>query len=84
MNKKPTINPNLDITNTSIVLDENNNPIILIEAMVLRKASKFLTGTDVDSLIPIPVLCDIKTNKICLDMLPKEIRNDYKDIGFNI
>jgi hypothetical protein len=52
--------------------------------MVLRKASKFLTGTDVDSLIPIPVLCDIKTNKICLDMLPKEIRNDYKDIGFNI
>jgi hypothetical protein len=84
MNKKPTINPNLDITNTSMVLDENNNPIILIEAMVLRKASKFLTGTDVDSLIPIPVLCDIKTNKICLDMLPKEIRNDYKDIGFNI
>jgi hypothetical protein len=84
MNKKPTINPNLDITNTSMILDENNNPIILIEAMVLRKASKFLTGTDVDSLIPIPVLCDIKTNKICLDMLPKEIRNDYKDIGFNI
>jgi CDP-glucose 4,6-dehydratase len=26
MNKKPTINPNLDITNTSMVLDENNNP----------------------------------------------------------
>jgi hypothetical protein len=33
--------------------------------------------------VPIPVFYDIKTNKIALDMLPPEIRDEFKEVGFS-
>jgi hypothetical protein len=75
---------NIDIKSTTAVLSSNGKPLLLAEGTVLRKGSKFLLGTDTDPLIPIPVLYDIETNKILLDMIPKEIREEYKDIGFSL
>lgn len=75
---------NIDIKSTTPILSSNGKPLLLAEGTVLRKGSKFLLGTDTDPLIPIPVLYDIETNKILLDMIPKEIREEYKDIGFSL
>jgi hypothetical protein len=81
---KTQMNLNIDIKNTTSVINENGKPILLAEGMVLRKGSRFLLGTDTDPLIPIPVMYDISNNLILLDMIPKEIRNEYKDIGFSL
>jgi hypothetical protein len=74
---------NVPLEKTVTITNEAGEPIILAEAMVLRKANKFLVGTAQDALIPIPVFYDIKTNKIALDMLPPEIRDEFKEVGFS-
>ena len=74
----------MDITQSTPILSEDGKPILLDEGAVLRKMSKFLAGTAEDALIPIPVMYNVSTNKILLDMIPKEIRDDYKDIGFTL
>tara|TARA_R110000868_G_scaffold31835_1_gene116402 strand:+ start:223 stop:480 length:258 start_codon:yes stop_codon:yes gene_type:complete len=74
----------IDITQSTPILSEDGKPILLAEGAVLRKMSKFLAGTAEDALIPIPVMYNVSTNKILLDMIPKEIRDDYKDIGFTL
>jgi hypothetical protein len=74
---------NIDLKATQVVKSPSGNSVFA-EGTVLRKGSKFLLGTDTDPLIPIPVLYDIETNKILLDMIPKEIREEYKDIGFSL
>jgi len=74
---------NVPLEKTVTITNEEGEPIILAEAMVLRKANKFLVGTTQDALIPIPIFYDIKTNKIALDMLPPEIRDEFKEVGFS-
>ena len=63
-------------TTTPIDLDGN---IVFSEGVILRKASKFLAGTAEDAIIPIPCFYCVKTGKILVDLLPKEIREEYKD-----
>jgi len=74
---------NVDIKQTTPV-KVNGKILILNEGTILRKGSRFLLGTDSDPLIPIPIYFDIETNKILLDLLPKEIRDEYKEIGFSL
>ena len=50
------------------------------QGALLRKVSKFVTGTDSDAIMPIPVFYDPKTNKILEDSMPKELREEYKDV----
>ncbi|MEK6884762.1 MAG: hypothetical protein AABY22_34340 [Nanoarchaeota archaeon] len=76
--------PKIDITKTTSVNDENGNPILLAEGAILRKGNKFILATDTDPLIPIPVMYDVNTKKICLDMIPKELRQEYENFGFYI
>ncbi len=52
------------------------------QAVVIRKVSKFVTGTDEDMLMPIPVFYDLESKKILKDSIPPEIRDEYKDISF--
>ena len=51
------------------------------QAFVMRKVSKFVTGGTEDALLPIPVFYDMETKKIVLDSIPKELRDEYKDIS---
>lgn len=76
--------PKIDITKTTSVNDADGNPVLLTEGAILRKGNKFLLGTEADPLIPVPIMYDVKTNKICLDMIPKEIRAEYEKFGFYI
>lgn len=80
MNKNNQQQPqlNIDIKQTSPVMSEDGNHIFQ-EALILRKASKFLVGTSDDAVIPIPVFIDIKTGKIVTELLPKELREEYEE-----
>ena len=73
---------NVDIKQTTPIKDINGKILILNEGTILRKGNRFLLGTDSDPLIPIPIYYDVETNRILLDLLPKEIRDDYEDVGF--
>lgn len=84
MEKAKPIQMNVDIKQTTPVKDINGKVLILNEGTILRKGSRFLLGTDSDPLIPIPIYYNIENNKILLDLIPKEIRDDYEDIGFYI
>ena len=69
---------NVDIKQTTPVESVDGNQVFQ-EAVVLRKASKFLVGTSEDAVIPIPVFIDVKTGKILTELLPREIREEYEE-----
>ena len=69
---------NVDINQTTPIKSEEGNQVFQ-EAVILRKASKFLVGTSEDAIIPIPVFIDVKTNKIVIELLPKELREEYEE-----
>ena len=73
-------NPQLqvDLKNTIAFEDDNGNKIFQ-QGFLLRKVSKFITGTDEDALLPIPVFYDPKTNKILKGSVPADLRDELKD-----
>ena len=79
MNNQQQQGLNIDFKNTTII-EGFNGGLLFGQAFVLRKVSKFVAGTSEDAMLPIPVFYDLETNKIIADSLPKEIREDYKDI----
>ena len=78
MNKNQQMQMNIDINQTQPISSEEGNQVFQ-EAVILRKASKFLVGTSEDAIIPIPVFIDVKTGKILTALLPKEIREEYEE-----
>jgi hypothetical protein len=69
---------NINLKNTEIVKSEEGN-VVFAEGLILRKASKFMTGTSEDAIIPIPVFYDVVSGKILKDTLPKELQDEYND-----
>jgi hypothetical protein len=78
--EKPQLN--IDFTNTTSVEGFDGGKLFG-QAVIIRKVSKFVVGTDEDMLVPIPVFYDLDSKKILPDSLPKEIRDEYKDISLN-
>jgi hypothetical protein len=74
---------NIDFKNTTSVEGFNGGKLFG-QAVVIRKVSKFLVGADEDMLIPIPVFYDLDSKKILPDSLPKELRDEYKDIALDV
>ena len=74
--------PNIDLKNTTSIETEGGGRIWQ-QGALLRKVSKFVTGTDSDAVMPIPVFYDPETGKILEDSLPKELREEYKDVLIN-
>ena len=75
----PNQKMNIDFKNTTMI-EGFDGGHLFGQAFVLRKVSKFVAGTDEDARMALPVFYDIETKKIIVDSLPKEIREDYKDI----
>ena len=71
--------PNIDLKNTSPIETEGGKKIWQ-QGAILRKVSKFVTGTDSDAIMPIPVFFDPETDKILEDSMPEELREEYKDV----
>ena len=78
MKQEQQMQLNIDISQTMPIESEDGNQVFQ-EAVILRKASKFLVGTTEDAIIPITVFIDIKTNKILTELLPKELREEYEE-----
>ena len=75
MQQQPQVN--LDLTKTTPV-DLPSGGKIWQSGVILRRVSKFVTGTSEDGLIPIPIFYDPETNEILEDTVPKEISEEYK------
>ena len=67
---------NLDLSKTTAI-DTPSGGKIWQQGMIVRKVSKFVTGTAEDAIVPIPVFYDPETGKILEDTLPKELREEY-------
>jgi hypothetical protein len=80
MNKteKP-LNVNIDIKSSQPITSPEGNHIFA-EGVILRKVSKFVAGTAEDAIIPIPVMYDVKTGNVLIELLPKELRDEYANI----
>ena len=70
--------PPIDLKNTSAVVNSKGGSVFL-QGVVLRTVSKFITGTDEDALLPIPVFYDAVTGKILLSSVPKDLRKELKE-----
>jgi len=77
MNKQqPSLN--IDIKNTTSVTSPEGNKVFS-EGVILRRVSRFVTGTSEDGIIPVPVFYDVVTGKVLLEMLPKELRDEFSN-----
>tara|TARA_Y100000004_G_C8786088_1_gene357143 strand:- start:452 stop:706 length:255 start_codon:yes stop_codon:yes gene_type:complete len=81
MNKQPQPGPaqlNVDLKTTEGMKNSEGGSIFK-SAVILRKVSKFVAGTDADAIMPIPVFYDPTNNKILGEGLPPELRDELKD-----
>lgn len=76
MNEKPKLN--IDLAITKPILSEDNNAVFS-EGVILREVSKFVTGTQENGVLPVPVFYDVKTGKVVISMLPKELRAEFEE-----
>ena len=51
---------------------------VFAEGVILKKISKFVAGTDEDAIVPIPVFYDIQSGDILIELLPKELREEFE------
>ena len=68
------MNLNIDLKNTESV--EHKNGKVWAQGFIIRKISKFVTGTAEDAYMPIPVFYDPATGEVLQATLPKELRDD--------
>ena len=80
MNKtEKQLNVNIDIKSSQPITSPEGNHIFA-EGVILRKISKFVAGTSEDAIVPIPVMYDVKTGNVLVELLPKELRDEYANI----
>jgi hypothetical protein len=78
MQDQQQMNLNIDLKASKGIEAEDGN-VIFQQGMILRSISKFITGSDEDSILPIPVFYDPISQKILEGTIPKELREEYKD-----
>ena len=78
MNNKPQMNVNIDIKNTKAITSPEGNQVFA-EGVILRKVSRFISGTSEDGVIPVPCFYDVATGKVLTELLPKELRAEFGD-----
>jgi hypothetical protein len=64
--------PNIDITKTAPVLTQEGGRIWQ-QGFMLRKVSRFITGSEEDQVVPIPVFYDPSTGEICKEGMPQQM-----------
>jgi hypothetical protein len=70
--------PQIDLKNTQAVKTSEGTSVFL-QGVILRKVSKFVTGTQEDAMMPIPVFYEASTGKILTDSVPKDLREELAD-----
>ena len=77
-NKQQQLDINIDIKNTQPVVSEDGNQVFA-EGVILRKVSRFVTGTQEDGIIPVPCFYNVKTGKVLVELLPKDLKEMFQD-----
>ena len=72
------MNLNIDLK-ASKPIETGEGNVIFQQGMILRSISKFITGSDEDSILPIPIFYDPQSGKILEGTIPKELREEYED-----
>ena len=81
MENEQQAQPQIDLTTTTAVNTGKGHPLFQT-GVIIRKVSKFITGTQSDGMLPIPIFYDPKTMKILEASIPAELRDEYKDFSF--
>ena len=61
--QQPIQQPKIDLSNTQAIKTSDNSSVFQ-QGVILRKVSKFVTGTSEDAMVPIPVFFEPNTGKI--------------------
>lgn len=69
------INLNISLDKTQEISCDECSHLVFQEGLMLRKASKFLTGTAQDALIPLPVFSCAKCGHVNEEFLPEPLKN---------
>jgi uncharacterized Zn finger protein len=65
---------NISLDKTQEIICEKCNHNVFQEGLMLRKASKFLTGTAQDALIPLPVFSCSACGHVNEEFLPEPLK----------
>jgi hypothetical protein len=65
---------NISLDKTTPLICDSCGGSVFQEGTVLRKASKFLTGTTQDGILPIPTFYCVKCGHVNEEFLPAELR----------
>jgi hypothetical protein len=74
---------NIDLKNTTPIMSSTGGQIFT-EGVIVRKVSKFIVGSTEDAMIPIPVMYDVNTGEVLIEMLPKELREEMAIYNQNL
>jgi DNA-directed RNA polymerase subunit RPC12/RpoP len=66
------LNMNVSLKDTTPVACEECGNEIFVEGVMLRKISRFVTGTAQDALMPIPVFTCSKCGHVNAEFMPKD------------
>lgn len=66
---------NLSLDKTTEIVCDNCDNNVFIESILLRKASRFMTGTAQDAIIPIPVFSCTSCGSVNKEFLPIALKN---------
>ncbi len=73
------INMNITLDKTSGVTCDECKGEVFTDGVMLRKASRFITGTAQDALIPIQVFSCVKCGHVNEEFLPSQLRNKSEE-----
>jgi hypothetical protein len=65
----------IDVSKTQGIICDKCNHQVFVEGVMLRKASRFLTGTARDAIIPIQVFSCSKCGHVNDEFLPDELKS---------
>jgi DNA-directed RNA polymerase subunit RPC12/RpoP len=74
---KQPVNMNVPLKDTQPIICENCGHNVFVEGLMLRKVSKFVTGTTQDAIMPIPTFACVKCGHVNEAFLPKD-KNEIK------
>jgi len=73
------VNLNITLDKTSAVSCDECSHEVFQEGVMLRKASRFITGTAQDAIIPIQVFTCTKCGHVNEEFLPTQLRNKSEE-----
>ena len=66
--------PKINLKDTQPVVCEKCGKQVFTEGVILRKASRFVTGTPQDALVPIPVFACSACGHVNSDFIPSQLK----------